>query len=111
LLGPGLQRILLSSNDTLGARYMGLRIRRSIRLGRGVRLNLAKGGVSLSVGGRGLTQNFSRRGVRTTLGIPGTGISYSTSNRSAGRGGGSGSGVTAAIALAVVLVLLLLASL
>jgi hypothetical protein len=43
-----------------------------------VRLNVGKTGFSLSVGKPGATVNLSKRGVRTTVGIPGTGISYST---------------------------------
>lgn len=44
----------------------------------GLRLNIGKRGVSVSAGKRGATVNLSKRGVRTTVGIPGTGISYST---------------------------------
>ena len=33
----------------------------------------------MSVGGRGLTTNLSSSGLRTTIGIPGTGLSYRTS--------------------------------
>jgi hypothetical protein len=58
---------------------MGFRYRSSIRLARGLRINLSKSGASLSVGGRGATLNLSKRGVRTTVGLPGTGISYSES--------------------------------
>lgn len=43
----------------------------------GVRINLSKTGPSISVGGRGLTANASRRGIRTTAGLPGTGFSWS----------------------------------
>lgn len=57
---------------------MGLRIRRSVKLMPGVRLNIGKRGMSISAGKRGATVNLSKRGVRTTVGIPGTGISYST---------------------------------
>lgn len=57
---------------------MPWRVRRTIRLAKGVRINLSKRGASLSLGGRGLTTNMSKRGVRTTIGIPGTGISYTT---------------------------------
>jgi len=45
---------------------------------RGVRLNIGKTGFSLSVGKPGATVNLSKRGVRTTVGLPGTGISYTT---------------------------------
>ena len=57
---------------------MGLRIRKIVRILPGVRLNLSKGGGSLSLGGRGLSVNLGKDGVRTTAGMPGTGISYST---------------------------------
>lgn len=60
---------------------MGFRFRRSIRIAPGFRINLGKRGASLSVGKRGLTTNISSRGIRETVGIPGTGISYTTSAR------------------------------
>ena len=56
---------------------MPLRFRRSIRLARGLRINLSKTGASLSVGRRGATMNFGKRGVKTTVGLPGSGLSYS----------------------------------
>ena len=57
---------------------MGFRFRKSIKLFPGLRLNLSKSGVSMSVGAPGATLNLSQRGARTTLGIPGTGVSYSS---------------------------------
>lgn len=42
----------------------------------GVRLNFGKRGTSVSLGGRGATMNLSKKGVRQTVGIPGTGMSY-----------------------------------
>lgn len=57
---------------------MGLRFRKSIKIAPGVRVNVSTRGTSLSVGKRGLTTNISRRGVRSTIGIPGSGISYTT---------------------------------
>lgn len=56
---------------------MGWRFRGSIRIVRGVRLNISKSGVSASIGRRGATVNISKHGVRQTYGVPGTGISYS----------------------------------
>ena len=56
---------------------MAFRFRKSIGFGLG-RINLSKRGASLSVGGRGNVLNFSRNGVRQTVGIPGTGMSWST---------------------------------
>jgi hypothetical protein len=40
----------------------------------GLRLNLSKSGVSVSLGRKGAWTTFSRRGRRTTVGAPGTGI-------------------------------------
>ena len=57
---------------------MGFRFRKTIRLGKGVRVNLGKKGASLSLGGKGLTTNLSSKGAKSTLGIPGSGISYTT---------------------------------
>ena len=56
---------------------MGWRFHRSLRIIPGIRLNLSKTGTSWSIGGRGATMNIKGRRVRTTIGIPGTGISYS----------------------------------
>lgn len=55
---------------------MGLRFRRRVKIMPGLRLNLSRRGGSLSVGGPGATLNLGR-GKRMTVGIPGTGISYS----------------------------------
>ena len=59
---------------------MGFRFRRSARLGP-LRFNFSKGGLSsISVGGRGASFNIPvarRGGARTTVGVPGTGLSWS----------------------------------
>jgi len=59
---------------------MGFRFRRSTRLGP-LRFNFSKGGLSsISVGGRGASFNIPMNrsgGARTTVGIPGTGLSWS----------------------------------
>ena len=61
---------------------MGFRFRKTIGLGPGVRLNISKRGLSsVSIGRRGATLNVSGRGVRETVGLPGTGPSYTTSPR------------------------------
>lgn len=57
---------------------MPLRIRKTITLFPGVRLNISKTGMSLSVGRKGFTLNFSKRGVRQTTGLPGSGISHTS---------------------------------
>ena len=59
---------------------MGFRFRRRIRIAPGIQLNIGKTGISTSVGGRGLTMNIGRGKTRTTVGIPGTGLSYSESS-------------------------------
>lgn len=52
--------------------------RKSIKVMPGVRLNVSGSGVSTSIGGRGATVNVSKRGVRSTLAVPGTGLSWSS---------------------------------
>lgn len=58
--------------------FMGMRYRKSIKICNGVRVNLSKSGPSLSLGGRGCFVNINKHGVRNTVGIPGTGLSYSS---------------------------------
>ncbi|SDK07685.1 DUF4236 domain-containing protein [Natronincola ferrireducens] len=55
---------------------MGLRFKKSMNLGKGVRLNLSKSGVGLSGGVKGFRVGVGPRGIRTSTSIPGTGISY-----------------------------------
>lgn len=57
---------------------MGFRFRKRIRIVKGLYLNLGKLRGSLSFGGRGATMNVSKKGVRDTFSLPGTGISYQT---------------------------------
>ena len=53
------------------------RFRRSIKLGPGVRLNLGKTGLGVSMGVRGARRSFHSSGRETTsVGIPGTGLGY-----------------------------------
>ena len=56
---------------------MAFRFQKRIKIAPGVRLNVSKSGVSTSLGGSGGTVNLSSKGVRTTAGIPGTGLSWS----------------------------------
>jgi hypothetical protein len=58
---------------------MGLRFRRSIKLLPGIRVNFGLSRASLSIGRRGLTYNIGSKGSRVTVGIPGSGISYTQS--------------------------------
>lgn len=56
---------------------MGLRFRKSIKLGGGARLNLSKSGVGFSVGTKGArVTKKAGGGTRTTISAPGTGLSY-----------------------------------
>lgn len=56
---------------------MALRLRKSLKVLPGLKLNLSKSGVSVTAGRRGACINLSSRGTRATVGLPGTGISYS----------------------------------
>lgn len=58
---------------------MGLKFRKSIKMGP-VRINLSKSGIGYSVGTKGARITKSAKGkTRATVGIPGTGLSYSKS--------------------------------
>jgi hypothetical protein len=56
---------------------MGFRFRKRIKIMPGVWLNLSKSGVSTSLGGKGLTVNLKGGKAKTTVSLPGTGLSYS----------------------------------
>ena len=56
---------------------MALRYRKSIKIASGVKLNVTKRGVGMTVGGKGMHYSVHSSGRRTTsIGIPGTGMSY-----------------------------------
>src|SRR6188474_458154 len=57
---------------------MPIRFRRSFKIFPGVKVNVSKGGISVSIGKRGATLNFSKHGVRQTIGLPGSGLSESS---------------------------------
>ena len=60
---------------------MGFRFRKQIKIAPGVKLNINKKSTSISVGGKGITKTFSTTGkTTTTVGIPGSGLSYSTTD-------------------------------
>lgn len=59
---------------------MGLRFHRRIKLFPGVWFNLSKSGISPSIGGKGLTVNFKDGRTKTTISLPGTGLSYSVTS-------------------------------
>ncbi|NSW84216.1 MAG: DUF4236 domain-containing protein [Syntrophothermus sp.] len=53
---------------------MGWRFRKSIKIAKGVRLNLSKRGLGVSVGGKGFRVGIGPRGAYTSASIPGTGL-------------------------------------
>lgn len=66
---------------------MGLRFRKSIKIAPGLKINLNKDSVSATIGKRGAHYTINSKGKRTaSVGIPGTGLSYtSTSGGSSGK--------------------------
>lgn len=73
---------------------MGFRFRKTISIMPGVKLNIGKTGITTSIGPKGATLNIGRRGrKRVTIGVPGTGLSYSdqlpetSTHRRTGSGG------------------------
>ncbi len=62
---------------------MGLRFRKSIKIAPGVKLNLNKNSSSITVGTKGNHYTVNSKGKTTsTVSIPGTGLSYSTTSSS-----------------------------
>ncbi|WP_029688798.1 DUF4236 domain-containing protein [Thermoanaerobacter sp. A7A] len=53
---------------------MSWRFRRSVSLGKGVRINFSKSGIGFSAGTRGARIGVGPKGAYTSFGIPGTGI-------------------------------------
>lgn len=61
---------------------MGFKVRKSFKIAPGVKLNVGNKSMGVSIGGKGLRYSINTRtGSRATVGIPGTGISYSTTSR------------------------------
>lgn len=59
---------------------MGLNFRKSFKIAPGVRVNIGKQGISsISVGGRSARVTIGNKKTTTTVGIPNSGLSYSTS--------------------------------
>lgn len=56
---------------------MGLRFRKSVKIAPGVRLNISKKSVGISAGVKGYRKSINSSGrVTTSIGVPGTGVSY-----------------------------------
>lgn len=73
---------------------MGFRFRKSVKICKGVKVNFSKSGASLTVGGPGHSVTLGKRS-RVTVGIPGTGLSYSTSLSGGNKSGSSRKSSTA----------------
>jgi hypothetical protein len=86
---------------------MGFRFRRSFKIAPGFHVNVSKTGVSESIGGHGFTVNLRDRRTRATVGVPGTGLTYSTQHTAPeGRSGGSMLAVGVIIGLLIVAIAL-----
>ena len=57
-----------------------MRLRKSLKILPGVRVNLSKSGVSTSIGPKGATINVGKKGIRSTLSVPGTGLFWSSNS-------------------------------
>ena len=67
---------------------MGLKFRKSIKIAPGVKLNLSNKSAGISFGTKGCRYSLNSSGRRTTtIGIPGTGLSYSHSSSGAKKSG------------------------
>lgn len=71
---------------------MSLRFRRTVKIAPGVRLNLSKSGLGVSVGVRGGRVGVGPRGVYSSVGLPGTGLHYRKQLSTTSRPGRSTSG-------------------
>lgn len=58
---------------------MGFRYRKSLKIAPGLKVNIGKSGfTSVSIGKKGASVNINKKGTRSTIGIPGSGLSYSS---------------------------------
>jgi hypothetical protein len=55
---------------------MPIRFYRQFTLFPGVKVNVSKTGMSITIGGKGFHLNFSKRGVMQTTNLPGKGLSH-----------------------------------
>jgi len=84
------------------------RFRRSVKLFPGVRWNIGKRSSSLSFGGKGFHYTVGGpRGSRTTVGIPGTGLSYTETSGHSSRSPQENSGCAGCLGQIVVFLLVL----
>jgi hypothetical protein len=84
---PAMRSVTMSvpPEERGGVDKMGLRFRRSVRIAPGVKVNLTKTGLGLTVGPRGSHYSVHSSGRRTrTVGLPGTGLYYQSVSRAGG---------------------------
>lgn len=55
---------------------MPIRFHRQLTIFPGVKVNISKTGMSITIGGKGFHLNFSKRGVMQTTNLPGKGLSH-----------------------------------
>jgi hypothetical protein len=95
-----------------------MRFQKSIRIAPGIRINLSKSGVGVSVGPKGLKVGVDGKGRRySSVGIPGTGISQRTYSKADEDGHAPekyqralGAGVLIGLGIFVVLIIVAMAS-
>jgi len=80
---------------------MPFRFRKIFKIAPGFKLNLSKRGFSTSIGKAGASLNFGKRGIRPTVGLPGTGLSFTPTQSNASAGGKSNSMLVNIIVLVI----------
>lgn len=61
---------------------MGIRFRKSIKIAPGVKVNIGKKSVGMSIGTKGARVSINSKGrITNSVGIPGTGVSYTSSTQ------------------------------
>ena len=82
------------------------RFRRSIKIAPGIRWNLGKRSSSISFGGKGFHYTVGGpRGSRTTVGIPGTGLSYTETSGHSSRSPEENTGCTGCLGQIILFIL------
>ncbi|WP_245875931.1 DUF4236 domain-containing protein [Veillonella denticariosi] len=54
---------------------------RSIKIAPGIKINFNKKSTSLTLGRKGIHTTISKSGIRNTVGLPGSGLSYTSYNK------------------------------
>lgn len=80
MTGQNEENLCLGKYDK-GVDCLGLRFRKSVKIAPGIKLNFNKKSTGLTFGGKGFHYTINSKGKRTkSVGIPGTGLYYSTSS-------------------------------